>query len=205
MQFFRRDSSSDEDKELEEFYRNLEAAEQAQQQEDTQQQEQSQQPQQEQSQLEQPQYGQQPQAQLQAEPQPTKDVSVTPQPEPSTATVTDPAEQYRQNATVIAKDTAFNGSLKSDSNLYIEGDFEGELEAQSTIFIAEAATVKADLRATDVVVAGKLTGTVDASNRFQAMASAQVSGEINSAVLVVEEEATINCSFAMKSREEYYH
>jgi cytoskeletal protein CcmA (bactofilin family) len=116
----------------------------------------------------------------------------------------DPQEKFRKNATIVAKGTTFSGKLKSDSNLFIEGDFDGELEAQATIFIADTAHVKADVRATDVVVAGSLTGTVNATNRFQAMPSAHVSGEIHSAILVVEPDSSINCRFAMNTREEYY-
>ncbi len=108
-------------------------------------------------------------------------------------------EKYRAGATMVAKDTSFKGSLATEGNLFIEGNFDGQLEARSTIVIAEGATVKADVRATDVIIAGILNGTVDASNRFHAMPTAQVTGEINSAVLVVEQGSTINCRFAMKT------
>lgn len=114
----------------------------------------------------------------------------------------DPLEVYRQGATTVAKDTSFSGTLKSDGNLCIEGSFDGELEAQVTIFIAEGAHVKADVRASDVIIAGTLDGTVNASGRFHAMPSATVSGEINSAILIVEQGSHVNCRFAMKPRGE---
>jgi cytoskeletal protein CcmA (bactofilin family) len=113
-------------------------------------------------------------------------------------------EDYRRNATVVAQGTTFNGKLKSENNLYIEGTFDGELEAQDAVFIADTAQVNANVKATDVIVAGQLTGTVNASNRFHALASAQVSGQINSSVLVVEKQAAINCTFSMRNREERY-
>lgn len=107
-------------------------------------------------------------------------------------------EKYRAGATMVAKDTSFKGSLATVGNLFIEGNFDGQLEARLTIVIAEGATVRADVRATDVIIAGVLDGTVDASNRFHALPTAQVTGKINSAVLVVEQGSTINCQFAMK-------
>lgn len=110
-------------------------------------------------------------------------------------------EKYRQGATTVAKDSSFKGSLKSDSNLTIEGNFDGELEARSTIFIAPGANVRADVvRASDVIVAGTLNGTVDASGRFHAMPSAEVTGEINSRILVVDQGSQVNCRFVMKAR-----
>ncbi len=110
-------------------------------------------------------------------------------------------DKYREGATTVAKDTTFSGTLKSEGNLYIEGNFDGELQARSTIFIAEGAQVKASLRATDVIVAGTLNGVVDASDRFHVKPTARVSGEIHTATLVVEQGSHVTCRFAMKARE----
>lgn len=120
-------------------------------------------------------------------------------PSPAEDAQRDMLEALRRNASAVAKDTSFSGTLKSDGNLYIEGHFEGQLEARDTIFIAESAEVKADLGATNVIVAGLLDGKVDASARFHAMPSARVAGDIRSAVLVVDRGSHINCRFAMKS------
>jgi cytoskeletal protein CcmA (bactofilin family) len=125
---------------------------------------------------------------------------------PAAATQLDPkqdmVERFRRNATTVARDTAFSGSLKSNTNLLIEGQFEGQLEARDTIFIAQGAEVKADVRASDVIVAGVLDGTVDASGRFHVMPSAQVAGEINTAILVVDQDSHVSCRFKMKPRGE---
>lgn len=126
---------------------------------------------------------------------------VTP-PQPAPARQQINPESYRQGATTVGKDTSFNGTLKSDGNLYIEGNFDGELEARSTIFIAGGARVKASVRAADVIIAGTFDGAADASARFHAMPSARVTGEINTAVLVVEQGSQINCRFTMKPRGE---
>lgn len=111
-------------------------------------------------------------------------------------------EALRQNSTSVARDTSFSGTLKSDSNLYIEGHFEGELQARETIVIAQGAEVKANLGATNVIVAGVLDGTVDASGRFHAMPSARVAGDINTAILVVDQGSHVSCRFAMKPRKD---
>ncbi|MFN8472671.1 MAG: polymer-forming cytoskeletal protein [Anaerolineae bacterium] len=111
-------------------------------------------------------------------------------------------EALRQNSTAVARDTSFSGTLKSDSNLYIEGRFEGELQARETIVIAEGAEVKAGLDATNVIVAGVLDGKVDASGRFHAMPSAHVAGDINTAILVIDQGSHVSCRFAMKPRKD---
>ncbi|MFN8497371.1 MAG: polymer-forming cytoskeletal protein [Anaerolineae bacterium] len=118
------------------------------------------------------------------------------------ATHDDMLEMLRQNSTSVARDTSFSGTLKSDSNLYIEGRFEGELQARETIVIAEGAEVKAGLDATNVIVAGVLDGKVEASGLFHAMPSAHVAGDINTAVLVIDQGSHVSCRFAMKPRKD---
>ncbi len=114
----------------------------------------------------------------------------------------DMLETLRQNSTSVARDTSFSGTLKSDSNLYIEGRFEGELQARDTIVIAEGAEVKAGLDATNVIVAGVLDGKVEASGLFHAMPSAHVAGDINTAILVIDQGSHVSCRFAMKPRKD---
>lgn len=135
------------------------------------------------------------------EPPVASQADVTP-PQPAAARQQINPESYRQGATTVGKDTSFNGTLKSEGNLYIEGNFDGELEARSTIFIAGGARVKASVRAADVIIAGTFDGAADASARFHAMPTARVTGEINTAILVVEQGSQINCRFAMKPRGE---
>ena len=139
---------------------------------------------------------------------PTADFTPPPTPTPANdEPVDDHPEQdlmhrLRQGATTVVRDTFFSGTLKSDSNLLIEGRFEGQLEATDTVFIAQGAQVKADVRATDVIVAGAMDGTVEASGLFHAMPSARVAGHINTALLVVDPDSHVSCRFTMKPRGE---
>lgn len=121
--------------------------------------------------------------------------------EPEAASA-DPLATYREGATTVAKDSAFSGTLRSNSHLFIEGAFDGELEARATVVIAETAQVRAVVRAMDVIVAGTLDGTVEARGRFHAMPTANVSAEVTSASLRIEQGSQINCRFAMQADEE---
>ncbi|MCB0076024.1 MAG: polymer-forming cytoskeletal protein [Anaerolineales bacterium] len=112
-------------------------------------------------------------------------------------------ERYRDGATTVARDTSFQGALKTEGNLFIEGSFEGELEANDTIVIAEGAKVSGQVKARDVLIAGKMDGEIHAGERFLAKPTAHVEGDVESAILVIEEGAHINCQFAMSSRGGY--
>lgn len=130
------------------------------------------------------------------------DAPATPDHENPPTTVadeTDSDRHYLQDATTVAAETTFEGTLETDRNLYIEGNCNGELQAAAAIVIAEGAHVNAHVRATDVIVAGTLRGSVEARNLFHAMPSACVSAAIDSARLAVEEGSHINCRFTIHS------
>lgn len=114
----------------------------------------------------------------------------------------DSVRQFLQDATTVAATTTFEGTLETDRNLYIEGNCNGELQAAAAIVIAEGAHVDAHVRANDVIVAGTLTGSVEARNLFHAMPSACVSAAIDSALLTIEEGSHMNCRFTVHSGKE---
>lgn len=116
--------------------------------------------------------------------------------------VSSPAPAAREGSRV-ARGTSFSGTLSSDGNITIEGTFDGELQAKEMIYIDESAKVQADLNADEVVVAGQVTGSIRASRRFHALATAQIGGEVQCAHLVIDEGAEINCTFRMQDKEEH--
>lgn len=132
----------------------------------------------------------------------TSDATEHEDPTPPVEDEADSVQQYLRDATTVAADTTFEGTLETDRNLYIEGNCSGELQAAAAIIIAEGARVDAHVRATDVIVAGTLTGTVEARNLFHAMPSACISAAVDSARLAVEEGSHINCRFTIHSGKE---
>jgi cytoskeletal protein CcmA (bactofilin family) len=65
------------------------------------------------------------------------------------------------------------------------------------ISVEKGAQAKGQLRANDAVISGAYDGEVECQHRLQISATAIVSGEIKTPVLVIEEGATINCRFSM--------
>jgi cytoskeletal protein CcmA (bactofilin family) len=100
--------------------------------------------------------------------------------------------------TVVARDTSFNGKLRSEGSVRVEGIFDGELDAAKSIYIAESARANAQLKAAEVVIAGTFDGQVDCENRLHLTPTARAKGRMKTAVLVVEEGAVVDCHFKMK-------
>ena len=89
--------------------------------------------------------------------------------------------------TFLGADVEFKGSLKFKDQLRINGKFEGELSSSGTVHVGPQGDVKADVNVGGAVVEGKVNGNINASDRVELRATAQMIGDIKAAKLIVEE------------------
>jgi cytoskeletal protein CcmA (bactofilin family) len=99
--------------------------------------------------------------------------------------------------TVIDRQSYFNGTYRSDSDLRIEGMFEGEIECKGTVTIAPAATLSATVKARNVVVAGSANGDFTCDESFTIRSTGEMRGKAQAATLIVEEGALFEGEFKM--------
>lgn len=103
----------------------------------------------------------------------------------------------RESAAVIDRNTQLTGTLHSDGNVLIEGQFQGEIEARETVLVEQDAITEAKLCANDVIISGSFDGQIECRHRLQITATASIKGEIQTPILVVEDGSTVNCRFKM--------
>ncbi|GAB1457311.1 MAG: polymer-forming cytoskeletal protein [Spirochaetia bacterium] len=88
------------------------------------------------------------------------------------------------STTVLGPTTSFSGTLKFDSSLMIRGTFEGDIDAKGTLYIDSGATVNVGrIRAMSIIVAGSVRGDLEAADKVEFHASAQVRGNVKTAKL----------------------
>jgi cytoskeletal protein CcmA (bactofilin family) len=117
---------------------------------------------------------------------------------PAPAVSVEAAPAGPTTATVVARDSSFNGKLRSEGSVRVEGIFDGELDATKSIYVAESARANAQLKAAEIVIAGAFDGQVEAENRLHLTPTARAKGRIKTTVLVIEEGAVVDCHFTMK-------
>lgn len=114
-----------------------------------------------------------------------------------------PARPYQGGGpvarTVIDKDSHFNGNFRSDSDLLIEGNFEGEIDCKGTVIVAEGASISATVRSRNAVVAGSANGDITCDERLTIQATGELRGKAQAATLIVEEGAFFEGEFKMGS------
>jgi cytoskeletal protein CcmA (bactofilin family) len=100
--------------------------------------------------------------------------------------------------TTIGADTSWSGTLRSESNVMLEGKIEGTVEARDTVFVAERATVDARVKALAIVVSGHLTGHIQCEGRLEITPSGRLNGEVEYGTLIVHEGAIVDGTFRMR-------
>jgi len=105
-----------------------------------------------------------------------------PQPQPS-------HDSSSARPTVFGKSMKIIGEVSSDEDLQLDGDLEGKLTLKSRLTIGPSSTVKANIKAKEVVVAGTVHGNVEAENRITLRTGANLVGDIKTAGIVIEDGA----------------
>jgi cytoskeletal protein CcmA (bactofilin family) len=95
------------------------------------------------------------------------------------------------NSSVVSLGSSWQGNLKIDGSVRIEGEVTGEVDAKDTVYVAESARVDAKVRAAIVVIAGEFKGEVHCSERLEITPSGRVNGELTTKSLTVSEGAFI--------------
>jgi cytoskeletal protein CcmA (bactofilin family) len=84
-----------------------------------------------------------------------------------------------KSAALLSEDVEFKGTLCFSSGLELNGRFEGEILAEGPLVIGESAVVKANIKAqSTVVIRGKLQGNIEAKDKVEIAARAQVYGDV---------------------------
>lgn len=94
-------------------------------------------------------------------------------------------------ATVIGPDAQFKGELTFEGGVRIDGRFEGAITTKGKVLISKGGEVKAEIKASSLVLEGCLVGNLEATDVVELRASGQMEGDVKAAKLLVVEGATL--------------
>ena len=80
--------------------------------------------------------------------------------------------------TVFSESTSFDGTLKFNTSIRIEGSFKGRIVSSGYLVIGENAKVRANIKAQSIVIAGEVKGNVEADERLEMLPSGKLYGNI---------------------------
>lgn len=89
--------------------------------------------------------------------------------------------------TLIGEGTTFEGRIKSEASIRIEGGITGDIECAGDVIIGERGVVKSNISARDVILAGNVNGNVITSGKLTITSTGSLQGNISAASFIIEE------------------
>ena len=96
----------------------------------------------------------------------------------------------RGGAATIGKAVKVVGQIFSREDLYVDGEVEGTVEAlEHKLTIGPNGTVRATVKAREVVALGTIQGNVEAADKIEIRKDAKLTGDIRTARIIIEDGA----------------
>jgi cytoskeletal protein CcmA (bactofilin family) len=102
----------------------------------------------------------------------------------------EPLRESRSDVASIGKSVLIKGELSGSEDLFVDGEVEGNIDLHDhSLTIGPNGRVRANVRAKDVVVHGKVDGNVQGTDRVELKRSAVLVGDISTQRIVIEDGA----------------
>lgn len=114
------------------------------------------------------------------------------------ATVSARRSQPVAGQATLGKTMVITGDLRANEDLMIEGQIEGRIESQlHSVTIGQMGLAKAEIVAREVVVLGKVNGSITASQKVEIWPNGSVLGDVVSPTVTIADGATFRGSIDM--------
>lgn len=103
---------------------------------------------------------------------------------------------------ILGKGSEFEGKLRFEGTVRIDGKFRGEVHSEGTLIVGEQAAIDGDVDVDAAIVSGELRGNIKAKTRIELHAPAKCFGNLQTPVLVIEEGVLFdgNCQMSKEGQ-----
>ena len=102
--------------------------------------------------------------------------------------------------TTVAAGTSIVGDFTLTDSLHIDGSVNGDVTSESDVSIGRSGKLEGNIRAKNVVVAGKFGGSVTC-DRLEIVSEGRVTGEVETSQLVIEAGGQFSGASRIKDEE----
>lgn len=110
--------------------------------------------------------------------------------------------------TILGKGSVFEGNIKVEQSLRIDGRVKGDVSAGDTMIVGVEGEVRGNVKVKNLILGGKVIGTVIAPGRVVLESKAELHGELKTSKLIIDEGAIFDGKCSMtdgKSRADKGH
>lgn len=103
--------------------------------------------------------------------------------------------------TFLGVDTTIEGTVSFTGTIRLDGRISGKIESQTgTVIIGEKAVIEGDISVGVAIVMGRVNGVIYAASRLEAYPPAQIEGDIQAPVILIDAGVKFNGKCTMKPR-----
>lgn len=99
--------------------------------------------------------------------------------------------------TMLGPESVYMGVFQGRDNHIIYGEVQGECDLEGILVLGEGSRWKGNIRAANVVIAGRVEGDIQATNKLELAKTAHVRGKITSPVVAIARGAVHEGSIRM--------
>ena len=99
--------------------------------------------------------------------------------------------------TMLGPDSVYMGVFQGKDNHIIYGEVQGECDLEGILVLGEGSRWKGNIRAANIVIAGRVEGDIQATNKLELAKTAYVRGKITSPVVAIARGAVHEGSIRM--------
>lgn len=101
--------------------------------------------------------------------------------------------------TLIGEGTIFEGKIRSEASIRIEGNVIGDIASGGDVIIGENGVANSNISSRDLVLAGQLNGDAEVRGKLTISSTGVLNGNITAASLIIESGGVFNGSSKMTS------
>lgn len=111
------------------------------------------------------------------------------------------SKQHDDVETVVGPSVHVEGDFSSEGNILVKGVVSGNVRTSKLFTSEKGSKVLASVKAGNAIISGAVKGNVKVDDRLEVTSSAQISGDIECKILVVEAGALLRGKITMKGIE----
>ena len=99
----------------------------------------------------------------------------------------------------IEKNSSFTGNFNSDSDIRIDGSFEGNIETKGKVVVGKNGNINGTILCLSADIEGKFKGTIHVEDLLTIRSTGELNGDVVMSKLIVESGAIFNAKSSMKT------
>ncbi len=104
-----------------------------------------------------------------------------------------------EDVSIISSSVRIEGNIFSEGNVRIDGNVKGNVSINGNLTIGDTSNLLGEVKATNIIMNGKLKGKVKAEEKLRLESKAVLSGDLVTKVLIIEEGAVFHGNSQMEN------